>query len=212
LPISTKSIAIDGASSVAKASSSMLIPSSPYLAEMARALATTPTNVLASPLHGSMSLPNDRQHTVGETSYENEICGGIELDDRRRDRGRSVDRLHAQARPPVYLVTEIEISNVDAYVKEYAPLAQASIKASAGRLLAAGQNITAVEGTPPKSRVAIQQWDSVDKGRPAITLQGDASEAVEASGLYFLTDRPMTEQDRFAVAFRHDRRRRRGVR
>lgn len=75
----------------------------------------------------------------------------------------AIDRLHAQAKPPVYLVTEIEITNLDAYVKEYAPLAQASIKAAGGRLLAAGQNITAMEGTPPKSRVAIQQWDSVDK-------------------------------------------------
>jgi uncharacterized protein (DUF1330 family) len=75
----------------------------------------------------------------------------------------AIERLHAQAKPPVYLVTEIEITNLDAYVKEYAPLAQASIKTSGGRLLAAGQNITQIEGTPPKSRVAIQQWDSVDK-------------------------------------------------
>ena len=75
----------------------------------------------------------------------------------------AIDRLHAQAKPPVYLVTEIEITNLDSYVKEYAPLAQASIKASGGHLLAAGQNITQIEGTPPKSRVAIQQWDSVDQ-------------------------------------------------
>jgi uncharacterized protein (DUF1330 family) len=77
--------------------------------------------------------------------------------------GLAVEALHAQAKPPVFLVTEIDISNQDAYTKEYVPLAQASIKASGGRLLAASPNITAVEGTPPKSRVAIQQWDSVDK-------------------------------------------------
>ena len=77
--------------------------------------------------------------------------------------GLAVQGLHAQAKPPVFLVTEIDISNQDAYTKEYVPLAQASIKASGGRLLAASPNITAVEGTPPKSRVAIQQWDSVDK-------------------------------------------------
>src|SRR5262249_4165688 len=75
----------------------------------------------------------------------------------------AIDRLHAQGKAPVSLLTEIEITNVDAYVKEYAPLAQASIKTSGGRLLAAGQNITPIEGTPPKSRVAIQQWDSVDQ-------------------------------------------------
>ena len=75
----------------------------------------------------------------------------------------AIDRLHAQAKPPVFLVTEIEITNLDAYVKEYAPLAQASIKSSGGHLLAAGQNITQIEGAPPKSRVAIQQWNSVDQ-------------------------------------------------
>jgi uncharacterized protein (DUF1330 family) len=70
--------------------------------------------------------------------------------------------LKAQGKPLVYTVTEIEITNLDAYVKEYAPLAQASIKTSGGKLLAAGQKITALEGTPPKSRVAIQTWDSVE--------------------------------------------------
>src|SRR5262249_20002387 len=70
--------------------------------------------------------------------------------------------LHAQGKPLIYTVTEIEITNLDAYVKEYAPLAQASIKTSGGKLLAAGQKITTFEGTPPKSRVAIQVWDSVE--------------------------------------------------
>ena len=70
--------------------------------------------------------------------------------------------LNAQGKPLVYTVTEIEITNLDAYVKDYAPLAQASIKSSGGKLLAAGQKITALEGTPPKSRVAIQAWDSVE--------------------------------------------------
>ena len=74
----------------------------------------------------------------------------------------AIQGLHAQGKPPVYTVTEIEITNLDAYVKDYAPLAQASIKSSGGKLLAAGQKITALEGTPPKSRVAIQVWDSVE--------------------------------------------------
>jgi uncharacterized protein (DUF1330 family) len=43
------------------------------------------------------------------------------------------------------------------------PLAQAAIKAGGGRILAAGQNITAIEGTPPKSRVAILQWESIEQ-------------------------------------------------
>src|ERR1700722_5253344 len=51
--------------------------------------------------------------------------------------------------PPVYVVTEIGISDLDAYQKEYLPLAQASIKTSGGRLVAAGQNIIVYEGPSP---------------------------------------------------------------
>jgi uncharacterized protein (DUF1330 family) len=75
----------------------------------------------------------------------------------------AVQGLHAQAKPPIYYVAEIDISDVDTYVKEYAPKAQASIKAHGGKFLAAGQNVTSIEGEPAKTRVAIQQWDSMDK-------------------------------------------------
>lgn len=74
----------------------------------------------------------------------------------------AVQGLHAQAKAPVYLVTEIDVTNVDAYVKEYAPLAQASIKKAGGKLLAASLQVMAVEGTAPK-RVAIQVWDNLEQ-------------------------------------------------
>ncbi len=70
--------------------------------------------------------------------------------------------LHAQGKPPVYLVTEIDVTNVDAYVKEYAPLVAASIKKAGGKLVAASLKVSQIEGTPPK-RVAIQVWDSLDQ-------------------------------------------------
>ena len=76
--------------------------------------------------------------------------------------GFAVQTLHAQAKPPVYTVTEIDVTNIEAYSKEYAPLAQASIKSSGGKLLAAGQKVTSLEGDPPKPRVAIQMWDSLE--------------------------------------------------
>ena len=67
----------------------------------------------------------------------------------------AIEGLHAQAKPPVYTITEVDVTNLDAYLKEYAPKAQALIKKSGGRFLAAGQNVTALEGAPPKNRVAI---------------------------------------------------------
>lgn len=75
----------------------------------------------------------------------------------------TIQGLRAQAKPAVYYIAEIDVTDVDGYVKEYAPKAQASIKASGGRLLAAGQNVTSVEGEPPKKRVAVQLWDNMEK-------------------------------------------------
>jgi uncharacterized protein (DUF1330 family) len=75
----------------------------------------------------------------------------------------TIQTLHAQAKPPIYYIAEIDVTNLDAYTKEYAPKAQALIKASGGRLLAAGQKVTSIEGAPPKPRVAVQVWDSMEK-------------------------------------------------
>ena len=75
----------------------------------------------------------------------------------------AVEGLRAQAKPPVYHIAEIDVTDVEAYTKEYAPKAQALIKASGGKLLAAGQNVTPIEGDPPKNVVAIQQWESMEK-------------------------------------------------
>src|SRR3954469_24406740 len=75
---------------------------------------------------------------------------------------------HAQGKAPIYLVTEIDVTNPEAYGKEFAPKAQASIKAAGGRQIAIGgaggagaKGITALAGTAPK-RAVIQQWDSME--------------------------------------------------
>jgi uncharacterized protein (DUF1330 family) len=74
----------------------------------------------------------------------------------------AVQGLHAQANPPVYSVAEVDIVDQATY-STYVPKAQAAIKAAGGRFLVAGGKITPVEGEPPKSRVVIQQWDSLEK-------------------------------------------------
>lgn len=77
----------------------------------------------------------------------------------------AVQGLHAQAKPPVYAVTEIDVANTEGWSKDYAPKAQALIKSMGGRVLAVGSGpkVTTVEGAPVKSRVAIQVWDSMEK-------------------------------------------------
>ena len=80
----------------------------------------------------------------------------------------AVQGLHAQAKPPVYFVAEIDVTNPDAYAKEYAPKAQAIIKAAGGRFLAVGGSaattgtVTALDGDAPK-RVVVQVWESMEK-------------------------------------------------
>ena len=74
----------------------------------------------------------------------------------------AVEGLHAQAKPPIYYIGEIDVTN-PAYLKEYAPKAQALIKKSGGRFAAAGEKVTAIEGQPPKSRVVVLVWDSMEK-------------------------------------------------
>lgn len=61
------------------------------------------------------------------------------------------------------MIAEIDVQNVEAYTKEYAPRAQALIKKHGGRFLAAGQRVTSLEGAAPKARVAVQVWDSMER-------------------------------------------------
>jgi uncharacterized protein (DUF1330 family) len=77
--------------------------------------------------------------------------------------GGAVHTLYAQAKPPVYLVSEIEPADVDIYTKEYASKAQSIIKAAGGRFLASSQTAVAIEGEAPTSRVAITIWDSTEQ-------------------------------------------------
>ena len=74
----------------------------------------------------------------------------------------ATERLHAQAKPPVYVVTEIAVRNVSGYVNEYVPVAQASIRKAGGKILAASLNVTQLEGPAP-TRVVIQVWDSPEQ-------------------------------------------------
>ena len=68
----------------------------------------------------------------------------------------AVQGLHAQTKAPVYVVTETDISDLDAFQKEYLPVVQPTIKA------AAGQNIVVLEGPSPGTRVAINEFDSLE--------------------------------------------------
>jgi uncharacterized protein (DUF1330 family) len=74
----------------------------------------------------------------------------------------AMQTLHAQSKPPVYYISEIEVTDIDGYTKNYATKGQTIIKAAGGRYLAVGQKVTAFDGEAPK-RVVLQVWDSMEK-------------------------------------------------
>jgi uncharacterized protein (DUF1330 family) len=77
----------------------------------------------------------------------------------------AVHGLHAQAKPPGYAVVEIEVTNQDAFMKEYSPIAGKAITEGGGTYLARGGKTVAIEGEPPKSRMVIIAFDSIEQAQ-----------------------------------------------
>ena len=59
-----------------------------------------------------------------------------------------VGHIHAQVKPPLptYYFAEIEVTNLEGYLKEYLPRAEANVKAFGGRVLAASTKVATIEG------------------------------------------------------------------
>ncbi|HZQ12712.1 MAG TPA: DUF1330 domain-containing protein [Pseudolabrys sp.] len=75
----------------------------------------------------------------------------------------AVETLHAQAKPPGFLVAEIDVSNVEAYNKEFLPLASKALDAGGAKFLVRGGKHTAIDGPAPPQRVVISQFESLEK-------------------------------------------------
>ena len=78
-----------------------------------------------------------------------------------------VEGLHAQAKPPAYVISEIEVTNADAYTKEYVPLANKALAESGQKRLASGGRTVALAGAPPASRIVVSVFDSIEKAEAA---------------------------------------------
>jgi uncharacterized protein (DUF1330 family) len=75
--------------------------------------------------------------------------------------GTAIQALHAQAKPPVYMIAINQVRNPDGYAKEYVPPAQKSVKDYGGEYVAAGPGMQ-VEGNLPDGAVIILRWESVE--------------------------------------------------
>jgi uncharacterized protein (DUF1330 family) len=75
--------------------------------------------------------------------------------------GAAIEALHAQAKPPVYMIAINEVSDQERYAKEYVSPAQKSVKDHGGEYLAAGPG-TRVAGNLPEGPVVILRWESME--------------------------------------------------
>jgi uncharacterized protein (DUF1330 family) len=81
----------------------------------------------------------------------------------------AVQGLHAQAKPAAYVIYENGPANLDAYLKEFVPLAQKSVRDYGGKFLRGsgalqGAKSLSIAGEPPKN-IILFQFDSLDKAQ-----------------------------------------------
>ena len=79
----------------------------------------------------------------------------------------AVQALHAQAKPPAYVVAEIDVTNVEPYDKEYVPPAAKAITDAGGKYVVRGGRTVAIFGQPPQPRVAVMVFESMEKANAA---------------------------------------------
>jgi uncharacterized protein (DUF1330 family) len=76
----------------------------------------------------------------------------------------AIQGLHAQAKPPAYVIAQIDVTNQDGFVKEFAPLAVKALGANdpGYKALARGGKSVSIEGDPPASRIVINVFTDMD--------------------------------------------------
>jgi uncharacterized protein (DUF1330 family) len=71
--------------------------------------------------------------------------------------------IHAQSKPLAYVITEIQVSDPDAYRTEYAPKVAKVIQDAGAKYLARGGKIVTLDGEPPQGRVVVLEFENLDK-------------------------------------------------
>ena len=76
----------------------------------------------------------------------------------------AIQALHAQAKPPAYVVIEADVKNQEGFAKEYIPLALKALKGGSYgyKVLARNGKTVSLDGEPPKKRVIINEFTDLD--------------------------------------------------
>ena len=77
--------------------------------------------------------------------------------------GGAVQLLHAQSKPPAFVVAEIAVRDLEGYEMNFLKPAQKTIADHGGKYLAGGFNKTlSLAGTEPPNRVVLLQFANMD--------------------------------------------------
>jgi uncharacterized protein (DUF1330 family) len=78
--------------------------------------------------------------------------------------GGAVQLLHAQSKPPAFVISEIAVKDEEGYTQNFLKAAQKDIAYHGGKYLAGGYKRTiSLSGTEPPNRVVILQFANMDQ-------------------------------------------------
>jgi uncharacterized protein (DUF1330 family) len=81
----------------------------------------------------------------------------------------AVHELQAQAAPPAYVISEIDVVDESGYSNQYIPLLNKVLAGSGQKRLVSGGNTLAIDGDPPKSRIILSVFENMDKAQAVYT-------------------------------------------
>jgi uncharacterized protein (DUF1330 family) len=71
--------------------------------------------------------------------------------------------LNAQARPPAYVVAEVNIKNREKFEVQFLPPAVRAVEDAGGSYVVQGGKTIALQGLPPQSRIVVIKFESMGK-------------------------------------------------
>ncbi len=106
--------------------------------------------------------------------------------------GAAIQSIHAQMKPPTYVVIAIrKINDADTFKTGVLEKAAASITAGGGQFIIRTDKITSLDGTPPQ-RFALIEFDSLEKAqawnKSAAQKEIDAARIKTTDSLSFIVE------------------------
>jgi uncharacterized protein (DUF1330 family) len=75
--------------------------------------------------------------------------------------------IKAEGQAPAYVISEIAVTNPEAYAKEYLPLATKALAQSGQTRLVSGGRTVPISGPPPAGRIVLSKFDSLEHAERA---------------------------------------------